>query len=238
VGFKRNMTGQGTHMLNYLDVYCERAGAAGLWAEPVNAITNLAFLVAALLVARHLVRQKFSSIADLWALALILFSIGVGSGLWHLYATHATLLADVIPIALFMHLFLISALRRLFQCSWGKTLAGWLLFVVATIAGEIYLPSAMLNGSVMYLPALVALMLLTAGLVRRRHPAARDFLVALGVFLISVTFRTVDMALCETFTLGTHFLWHLLNAYLLWRLLMALVLCVSLPRNAGQDATR
>lgn len=223
MGFKRDMTETGTHLFNYLDVYCERAGEAGFWAEPVNAITNLAFIIAALLVARVLWQRKISPAFDLWALAIILFGIGVGSGLWHIYATHPTLLADVIPIALFLHLFLISTLRRLFHYSWVKTLAGWAGFVLATIAAELYLPPDMLNGSVMYLPAFVVLLLLTLGLTRRRHPAARDFAVAAGVFLVSVTLRTVDMAICDHFALGTHFLWHLLNAYLLWRLLMALV---------------
>ena len=36
-----------------IDAYCERLGP-GLWAEPLNAVTNLAFLVAALFCARRL----------------------------------------------------------------------------------------------------------------------------------------------------------------------------------------
>ena len=38
---------QGNSTLTYFDSYCERAGEIGLWAEPLNAITNIAFLLAA-----------------------------------------------------------------------------------------------------------------------------------------------------------------------------------------------
>jgi hypothetical protein len=36
-----------------IDAYCERLGP-GLWAEPLNALTNLAFIVAALICAWRL----------------------------------------------------------------------------------------------------------------------------------------------------------------------------------------
>lgn len=43
------------------------------------------------------------------------------------------------------------------------------------------------------------------------------------VFTASLFFRTVDMAFCSFIPLGTHFLWHCLNAYLLYRLLGLLI---------------
>jgi hypothetical protein len=209
--------------LSFLDQYCERAGEPGLWAEPLNAITNLAFIVAAIFVARQLRRLPVLACLDVWLLTLVLFSIGVGSGLWHLYATHATLLADVIPIAIFMHVFLICALRRLLHLNWLMTLLGLAAFIGLGMMAEQHLPPEFLNGSVMYLPSMTALVLMTLALKLKQHPAARGFLVALLVFLASITFRTVDMAICETLPLGSHFLWHMLNAYVLWRLLMTLI---------------
>lgn len=38
-------------MTDYVDGYCERV-APGLWGEPLNSLSNLAFLVAAVLVWR------------------------------------------------------------------------------------------------------------------------------------------------------------------------------------------
>jgi len=209
--------------LSFLDAYCERAGDPGLWAEPLNAITNLAFIVAAIFAARQLWRLPMLAYLDVWLLTLVVFSIGVGSGLWHLYATHATLLADVIPIAIFMHVFLICALRRLLHLGWLSTLLGLGVFIGLGMIAEQHLPPEFLNGSVMYLPSILALAAMTLALRLNQHPAAWGFLVALLVFLASITFRTFDRMICDAFPLGTHFLWHLLNAFVLWRLLMALI---------------
>jgi hypothetical protein len=39
------------------------------------------------------------------------------------------------------------------------------------------------------------------------------------VFTVSLVFRTVDQAICGAFPLGTHFVWHVLNAAVLFVLL-------------------
>ncbi|MFZ4124606.1 MAG: ceramidase domain-containing protein [Rickettsiales bacterium] len=215
------MSAQNT--LTYLDAYCERAGDAGLWAEPLNAITNIAFIIAAYYAARALRGQRFKTHWDLWLLTLTLFSIGVGSGLWHIYATQKTMLADVIPIGIFIHLFFYAALRRAFQLSWLKSLLGVGTFIAVSYVAGKYLPPDMWNGSVMYLPAISALALFTVMLKIRHHAAAGGFAVALGAFIVSITFRTLDLNMCSAIPIGTHFLWHCLNAFVLYRLLSALI---------------
>lgn len=211
------------NVTNYLDGYCERAGDPGLWAEPLNAVTNLAFIIAAILAARALRGRNFKSYWDLWLLTITLFTIGIGSGLWHLYATQQTMLADVIPIGIFIHLFFFSALWRAFELSWWKALLGVLIFIGVSYVAGMYLPPEALNGSVMYLPAISALALFAVLLKIKRHSAAPGFSVAFGVFLLSLTFRTIDTSICSHLPIGTHFLWHTLNAYVLYRLLKSLI---------------
>jgi hypothetical protein len=80
------------------------------------------------------------------------------------------------------------------------------------------LPPDFLNGSVFYLPSWTALVAITLWLVGRRHPSRGLFAGATTLFLVSLGFRTADMAVCAVWPLGTHFLWHLLNALLLWLL--------------------
>lgn len=84
--------------------YCERIDAS-FWAEPVNALTNLAFVIAAVVIANALVRdgQAVRKAWDLWLLAGLIAAIGVGSFLWHTLATPWSGLADVIPILLFIN---------------------------------------------------------------------------------------------------------------------------------------
>lgn len=57
----------------YIDIYCERI-EPGLWAEPLNAITNLAFIIAAFLLIRMILRsdpaiRRFAA-APAWVCAL------------------------------------------------------------------------------------------------------------------------------------------------------------------------
>ncbi len=56
-----------------VDGYCERLGP-GYWAEPVNAVTNAAFLIAAAVVWRQTAGLPLAR-----ALAIVLAVIGVGS---------------------------------------------------------------------------------------------------------------------------------------------------------------
>ena len=103
------------------DLYCERAGSADVWAEPLNALTNLAFLVAAVAVGWRLRRTpelSWHNAWDLWVLTGLLGAIGFGSGLWHTLATSWGLLADVLPITLFINLYLLAFGWRVLGLRW------------------------------------------------------------------------------------------------------------------------
>jgi hypothetical protein len=49
---------------------------------------------------------------------------------------------------------------------------------------------------------------------------------AIAVFFAAYTARSTDMPVCNDFSLGTHFLWHLLNATLLYLLVRLAILKV------------
>ncbi len=211
-------------VLTYLDSYCERAGDAALWAEPLNAFTNIFFIVAALFAAASLVRHRpVGPVLDLWALVLAMFAIGLGSGAWHLHPNGMTVLMDVIPITLFMNIYLISALRRLLALSWLKVALWWGLYLAATVAGQKFLPADTLHGTVMYLPTYAALLLLCEAIFRRDRALGKGFVRVSGIWTLSLVARTVDLELCSLLPIGTHFLWHTLNAIVLWRLTVLMI---------------
>ncbi len=216
--------------------YCERAGDPAFWAEPVNALTNVAFLIAAAVCAVAFARAARETRG--WAeacLVLVVAVVGVGSFLFHTYATRWAAIADTAPIGIFMLAYFAYALWRFAGAPWWLTLAGlggfvWSLSVargvnctVPWLAKSAAVHPGCLNGSVGYLPALVALVLIGLWLAIRRHPVWPTFAVASGVLAVSLAFRTLDYELCELFSLGgrhigTHFLWHLLNATVLYLL--------------------
>jgi hypothetical protein len=86
--------------------------------------------------------------------------------------------------------------------------------------------SECLNGSLVYVPALLAMAIVGGLMAERKHPAAPYILWAALIFAISVAFRSLDLALCDAYQfqgrkIGTHFVWHLLNGLALFLLLRA-----------------
>jgi hypothetical protein len=192
-----------------LDLYCERLGP-GLLAEPLNAITNGAFLLAAWRLQR-LARRESHGDRGVLALAVLALAIGVGSTLFHTVATGWALAADVIPILLFQLLFLLLYLRRRAGLALAPAAALCLAFLLACLAGR-SMPEV-LNGSLAYAPTLAVLALLAWQQLRRERSAL--LLAATGLFSLSLLLRSVDNALCALVPIGTHLFWHLLNAEVL-----------------------
>src|SRR3972149_8535604 len=62
-----------------IDLYCEVLGP-GLWAEPLNALTNLAFLLTAL-ASWQLARRSESGDGSLGSRITLMVAIGAGSAL-------------------------------------------------------------------------------------------------------------------------------------------------------------
>ena len=209
--------------------YCERGLDPGFWAEPLNAVSNAAFLVAAAVALAQWRRQPGRGGTVQLALIGLVGVIGIGSFLFHTLATRWSAIADTAPIGLFMLAYLAFALCAFVGLRWIWTAALLGVFVLALRqAGTIRCgDAACFNGSLGYAPALLALALIGAWLGWRRHPAARALLAGAAVFLVSLTFRTLDRTLCPATAilgggpLGTHFVWHLANAMLLYMLLRA-----------------
>lgn len=238
----------------HLFLYCERGASEALLAEPVNAASNAAFLLAGLAALWLLLRRpKAARGADHVLLVALVFLIGLGSLAFHLLADRVALLADVVPIDVFMLVYLGFALNRFLGVPPGWTvlmLIGFAAAVALTTelrcwGGGIGFPDATaaagasecLNGSLVYLPGLLAMVVVGGLLAERKHKAAPFILWAAAVFAASVALRSLDLALCDAYLIegqkiGTHFAWHLLNGLALFLLLRA-SLEVG-PANAGR----
>ena len=200
--------------LRAVDGYCERTGA-GYWAEPVNALTNAAFLVAAVLAWR-LARRAGDRAAQV--LCVILGAIGIGSYLFHTHAQVWAMMADVVPIQVFILVYLALATVRFFALPWWAGGLAALAFVplAAGLSRAVAAAVGPLNGSVSYVPVPV-LIVGYAAPPRAAGPgdgAGAGERVP-GSSRVSLLFRTIDAGVCGGFALGTHFLWHLLNAAML-----------------------
>lgn len=207
--------------------YCERLGAE-LWAEPWNALTNGAFLLAAC-AALLLWRRAGGQDRPALVMLLLVFAIGIGSFLFHTMPQPWTLAADVVPIQLFAFSYFGLALARFVGLRPVATGLGTLAFVAFALSlswGLAPLLAPELRGSAGYGAFLLGLVGMAAALRRRPCQAGTAQLIGLAglVFALSLTFRTLDGPLCASVPLGTHWLWHLLNATVLYLLLRAAIM--------------
>lgn len=198
-----------------IDQYCERLDPS-FWAEPVNALTNAAFILAAVMALLDW-RRSGSNDRPILALIMVVFAIGLGSFAFHTLATRGARLLDVIPIGIFIYGYFLLALRRMLGMRWVYAIVLLIAFIALSNALAILVPRDVLNGSTGYFPALAALLII--GWLRKDSAPGRAMLTAAAIFIASLGLRIIDLDICSAFPVGTHFLWHVLNALLLYVLL-------------------
>ena len=208
----------GPDLCRPVDHYCERASAA-ITAEPINFLSNIAFLVAGYFAWRLMKQQQGDDAG--WLIKAIVLTIpivGLGSMLFHSLGRRWSEWGDVIPILIFILFYFWLIFRRVLRWpAWAAAL-GLVGFLGVTIFLESGVPGDVLWGGAMYLPTMVVLLALGLRTLRRNPVTGRTFLIAVGVFLLSFTARALDEPLCPLIPFGTHFVWHLLNATLLYML--------------------
>ncbi|MEC7490724.1 MAG: ceramidase domain-containing protein [Pseudomonadota bacterium] len=207
---------------SYIDLYCERTGPE-YWSEPVNALTNIGFLISAIAVTRIIYKVSRTRSFDgvHWLFNGLIYVIGIGSWLFHTHATRWAMLSDIIPIAIFILLYVWFALRRFAAAPRLVCLGcGAAVLGVATAV-----PALTGYGGGAYIAALV-FMIATGGYLcfKRTNPGGSALLWAAAVFSASLLFRTLDIPVCTILGTGTHFVWHLLNAVVLFLVVRALIL--------------
>lgn len=208
-----------------IDLYCERLDSS-FWAEPINALTNFAFLIAAWTVWKHGHRLGRLS-SPVWLLIGLMVSIGIGSFLFHTYATNLTRLLDIIPILLFQFVFLWVYIRKIIQLRVFFAIGLLAVYIFFALLGGQF--PHLLNGSLSYTSTIF--LLLGLGLYHLIHKKTERYilLVALAVFSLALFFRTIDNMICPYFPTGTHFLWHIINGFLVY--LSARALMLNLPQD-------
>ena len=196
--------------MEQFDGYCERTDFT-YWSEPLNAITNAAFIIVAILMW-----NRASDVVWGRVLCVVLFAIGVGSYLFHTHATAWAALADVAPIGIFIlvYLFLVNW-HILGWPAWvaGIGTLGFLPYAAGITILTDNLPFFQISNFYWSVPVLL---LIYAALFRNRIPkTALGFVIGAAILSLSITLRSVDEPLCDVFPIGTHIFWHILNGIML-----------------------
>jgi hypothetical protein len=210
-----------------LVLYCERALSstpATLMAEPLNVVSNFAYVLVGVLAWRWASQNQAPD--DRFhgqLLACLAIVVGIGSALFHTFATRWAMIADVVPIALFVGATFVSLLRRRMALGVGAV-ASWvaLLASVAVVLSMLPcrppvlsltamrdMPAYCLNGGLAYLAPIAALMVLAMYLPRDRG----WLLLAAAIMFVSLLLRAVDPVFCPVSVIGGfaitgHMFWH------------------------------
>ena len=192
-----------------IDGYCERTDFT-YWSEPLNAVTNLAFIIAALYLWR---RGNGIPLARL--LLIILLAIGIGSYLFHTHATIWAVTIDVVPIGLFILVYLFAVNRDVVPMKgWQAAAATTLFFPYAAAVVWVTNQLPFFNISNFYWTVPILLCIYAVWL-RDVPGIVSGFLIGAAILNLSISLRSVDEILCDTIPFGTHFLWHVLNGVML-----------------------
>jgi hypothetical protein len=186
---------------DYVDGYCERV-APGLWGEPVNSLSNLALLVAAVLVWRLAAGSRAGRL-----LAVLIGLVFVASTAFHLLATRWAAVGDSVAVLVFMLVYAVLFARRYWSRRWAWVAAP--AFLALTVGTA-------LPGGGLYLSTLIALGTFAAVLAFARDAHWTHFAVAGALFALSLSLRALDRDVCDYVPAGTHFLWHLLTGVVLY----------------------
>ena len=210
-----------------LNIYCERHGA-GFWNEPINALTNLIFILAGFMLVLNTRQNKLCIF-----LSLQIILIGVASFLFHTFANILAGLIDTVSIMLFGVTYIFGSnyyllkLNTITSIIIALCLVPFSFFVsqLATIS------FGSLNGSTWYL-SFIILFLTYSYLIRKEFAQMSVILLCSALFLlISIFFRTIDIMSCNIIPVGTHFVWHIMNGVLLGTLVWGIHQSIKLEKN-------
>jgi len=205
-----------------VSIYCERLSPA-FWAEPVNALSNLAFILAAVF-AYLLWRKQTAKTMDMLVLIIMALVVGTGSFIFHTVATKGAMLADIIPIIIFIHYALWVIFTRGFGVRWYYAATAVIAFIAFNVLILNAFGRTLFNGSIQYVPTFLMLLLVAIYAVKKRYGFSHEFFIAALTFYIAITCRSIDNIVCPQFPLGTHFLWHIFNGVTMYFVMRGLTI--------------
>lgn len=179
--------------------YCENYN---LWVinQPLNILSNLAFLVCAYLIHRRY------TLPAIGRLALVTLCIGVGSIVWHSSEQYYGLVLDIIPIIIWVIMLLRIIYTNIYALSRHASTIWIIAFLILSVVTGITLEAIMPQMTGAFLP--IAILAIVVG----SKSGARAFYAAGAALGVAMVMRIIDMDICQQLPIGTHWLWHVFCA--------------------------
>ena len=198
--------------MEYNFYYCERTNL-DFFSEPLNFFTNFAFIYCSIILFldKRVLDKRYT---------YIMFCIGVGSLLFHSVPNYITGLLDVFFIMLFIFYYLKNLYFALKINIYFSYLLSIIFIFFCYFFGQ-YFSGTYLSSSAYYFPILMHLYFLYFYFLfqKKNYYYHKRFINIPIIFSISLFLRTIDYHSCSLLLTGTHFIWHILNAIVLYLLI-------------------
>lgn len=200
-------------MLEPIHLYCERLGP-GVWDEPYSLLASASFLILALAVWRGAAGLVF-----LKRMSVSILVLGLASMAQHAVPSRLTLVILLVAVLILVLGYFHAVNRDMLGMSRLMALVCTLL-ILPFAAVSLPLIGVLEGASSSLAYAALPVMLLGyAALLRPDHPAtARGLSIGAAIMIAGLCARSLDRPLCDRLPSGTHFLWILAVAWLLWHL--------------------
>lgn len=198
-----------------MSTYCEN-GIGLFYTQPVNTISNIVIFISAYF-SYQLVRTYHIKNLIIRILPLIIVLAAIGSILWHGIPNLLTNFADLVPLSAVV---LVSFFFLLDKCLPNKSLVWALLFAFILIEFPFIFdifPS--FNGLLPYSIALILGLFVFFVSFRKYKELAPQLIFIILLFTVALFFRTIDHTVCSKLSIGTHSVWHILNALVFYLLI-------------------
>lgn len=217
-----------------MSLYCERT-EPGWFVEPLNTVTGLAYFIASWQAWKQLERVRWREQWDLHLLSGLIAVVGLSSMLWHASGIGWLFWLDVAAVAAFAAAYWSVFLFRVPRFGVIGLSVAWLFTGAGLVLFYMLLPGATAGTTLGYLPMLIILSAALILAVRVDRRLARDLVLASAVFGLALVVRALDPVLCDWAVVGTHWLWHLLTAGLLFVLVDGMLRHVRLREAQGAN---
>ncbi|MCP4486844.1 MAG: ceramidase [Gammaproteobacteria bacterium] len=179
--------------------------------EIMNQVSNLAFIIGAIYTWLYW-KQRGSN--DKFSLTLIILValIGLGSFTFHTYPSSTTIWIDLIPIQIFGLSYFAYIGLRYFEASKIKIIIALITFFYIRQYWIIVMPRGALGGGITHIPTLFLLITCSLFLLSKHKKFSAMLLSAACIYVLALFVRAYDEQISLVFSLGLHWIWHILTA--------------------------
>jgi hypothetical protein len=188
-------------------IYCENT--LGFISQPLNVLTSFAYIGVAIYIWMKSASkdQEFLQIT-----AFLVMMHGMCSIYWHASGVPLGLVFDIISALLLTAVLATVMCDRMLKLPlWGSLFVVVIMFTCSTLLKDAGIPFLTQNGGA-FLPPLFLLAFIALKIQATNQTATVYVLCASYTLLFGILFRSIDMAVCQNFSMGTHFMSHICAA--------------------------